>query len=63
MLPTNPEDRLFFVRDRSLLVGDDAGLRRRAARGELRRINHGVYATNQDCYEEDGAARGNACAG
>lgn len=48
MPPDNPEDRLLFVRERTLLVGDDAGLRRRAARGELLRVAHGAYVTKQD---------------
>jgi predicted transcriptional regulator of viral defense system len=48
MKVSNPEDRLLFVRDRTLLAGDDGSLRRRAARGELHRLNHGVYSTRQD---------------
>lgn len=48
MQPSSPEDRLLFVRDRTLLIGDDSALRRRATRGELRRVHHGVYATEQD---------------
>lgn len=44
----NPEDRLLYVRDRSLLVGDDSALRRRASRGELLRVSHGVYAPEQE---------------
>jgi hypothetical protein len=53
MAQSNPEDRLLFVRDRALLVGDSSGLRRRAARGELVRVDHGVYATGQNWNEWD----------
>lgn len=51
MAQSNPEDRLLFVRDRALLVGDTSALRRRAARGELVRVDHGVYATGQNWQE------------
>ncbi|SMG12701.1 hypothetical protein [Agreia pratensis] len=53
----NPEDRLLYVRERSLLVGDDSALRSRAARGELLRISHGVYAPEQEWNAWNAAER------